>query len=50
MEATVKRFTIRLAGMFVPVATVAWQAAVAEDVVHAVSGVVKSINKTPAIS
>ena len=28
------------------VATVAWQAAVAEDVVHAVSGIVKSVDKT----
>jgi hypothetical protein len=31
---------------FVLLVTVAWQGAVAEDVVHAVSGVVKSIDKT----
>jgi Rieske Fe-S protein len=35
-----------LALSFVLLVTVAWQGVVAEDVVHAVSGVVKSIDKT----
>jgi len=41
-----KRFNVLLAGLFVLAAAVAWQNAVAEDVVHAVSGVVKSVDKT----
>lgn len=41
-----KRSNVMLAGLFLLVATVAWQAAVAEDVVHAVSGIVKSVDKT----
>jgi len=41
-----KRFNILMAGVFVLAAAVAWQNAVAEDVVHAVSGVVKSVDKT----
>ena len=41
-----KRLNVMLAGLFLLVATVAWQAAVAEDVVHAVSGIVKSVDKT----
>jgi hypothetical protein len=45
MNVGSKRFGILLAGMFVLVATIAWQAAVAEDVVHAVSGIVKSVDK-----
>ncbi len=40
-----KRSSVLLAGLFALVATVAWQAAVAEDVVHAVSGIVKSVDK-----
>jgi hypothetical protein len=32
-------------GLFVLVAVAAWQSAVAEDVVHAVSGIVKSVDK-----
>jgi hypothetical protein len=40
-----KRFNVFVAGLFVLVAIVASQAAVAEDVVHAVSGVVKSFDK-----
>src|SRR5277367_1635162 len=32
--------------LFILIATIAWQCAVAEDVVHAVSGVVKSVDKT----
>lgn len=41
-----KRLNVMIAAWFVLVATVAWQAAVAEDVVHAVSGIVKSVDKT----
>ena len=41
-----KRSNVMLAGLFLLVATFAWQAAVAEDVVHAVSGIVKSVDKT----
>jgi len=33
-------------GLFVLAAGIAWQSAVAEDLVHAVSGVVKSVDKT----
>jgi Cu/Ag efflux protein CusF len=40
-----KRFNVLVASLFVMVAIVAWQAAVAEDVVHAVSGIVKSVDK-----
>ena len=36
---------IRLAGLFVLVAGIAWQPAIAEDLVHVVSGVVKSVDK-----
>lgn len=46
MKVNARRFSVLLAGLFVMVATVAWQAAVAEDVVHAVSGIVKSVDKT----
>jgi hypothetical protein len=46
MKFDSKRFGMLLAALFVLVATVAWQAAVAEDVVHAVSGIVKSVDKT----
>jgi hypothetical protein len=46
MKVDSKRFSILLAGLFVLVATVAWQAVLAEDVVHAVSGIVKSVDKT----
>src|SRR5208337_3018045 len=45
MKIDSKRFSVALAGLFVLVAIVAWQAAVAEDVVHAVSGIVKSVDK-----
>jgi len=41
-----KRFSVLLAGLFVLVAAIAWQSAIAEDVVHAVSGIVKSVDKT----
>ena len=41
-----KRISVLLAGVFVLAAAVAWQGAVAEDVVHAVSGIVKSVDKT----
>lgn len=40
-----KRFNVLLVGLFVLVAVAAWQSAVAEDVVHAVSGIVKSVDK-----
>jgi len=46
MKVDAKRFSILLTGLFVLVAIVAWQAAAAEDVVHAVSGIVKSVDKT----
>ncbi len=39
-----KRFSVLLAGLII-LTTIAWQAAVAEDVVHAVSGIVKSVDK-----
>ncbi len=39
-----KRITL-LAGLFVLVAGIAWQRAIAEDLVHVVSGVVKSVDK-----
>jgi hypothetical protein len=45
MKIHSKRFGVLLAGLFVLVATVAWQAAVAEDVVHAISGIVKTVDK-----
>ena len=45
MKVDSKRFSVLLAGLFVLVASLAWQAAVAEDVVHAVSGIVKSVDK-----
>ncbi len=41
-----KRLNVVLSGLFLLLATVAWQAAVAEDVVHAVSGIVKSVDKS----
>ena len=41
-----KRLNVIVVALFALVATVAWQAAVAEDVVHAVSGIVKSVDKT----
>lgn len=37
-----RRFNVLLVGLFILVALAAWQSAVAEDVVHAVSGIVKS--------
>jgi hypothetical protein len=40
-----KRVTL-LAGLFVLAAGIAWQTSVAEDLVHVVSGVVKSVDKT----
>ena len=46
MKVDEKRFGVLLATLFVLVAIVAWQAAVAEDMVHAVSGIVKSVDKT----
>jgi hypothetical protein len=46
MSIRSKRVSILLAGLFVLVATIAWQAVLAQDVVHAVSGIVKSVDKT----
>jgi len=40
-----KRVSSVLASLFVLVATIAWQSAVAQDVVHAMSGIVKSVDK-----
>lgn len=40
-----KRSSLFVAGLFVLVAAIAWQGALAQDVVHAVSGVVKSVDK-----
>ena len=40
-----KRFSLLVAGLFVLGAAIAWQGALAQDVVHAVSGVVKSVDK-----
>ncbi len=40
-----KRFSAVLAGLFVLAVTIAWQGAVAQDVVHAMSGIVKSVDK-----
>jgi len=45
MKVDAKRSGVLLAAVFILVATAAWQAAVAEDVVHAVSGIVKSVDK-----
>src|SRR5208337_3764847 len=45
MKLDSKRFSVLLAGLFVLFATVAWQAALAQDVVHAMSGIVKSVDK-----
>jgi hypothetical protein len=46
MLAHSKRFSVVLAGLIVLVAGFAWQSAVADDLVHVVSGVVKSVDKT----
>jgi len=40
------RRLVVLTGLFVLAAGIAWQSAVAEDLVHVVSGVVKSVDKT----
>jgi hypothetical protein len=45
MSIRSKRFNTLVAALFVLVAAIAWQSAVAEDVVHAVSGIVKSVDK-----
>ena len=45
MKVDAKRFSALLTGLFLLVAIVALQAAVAEDVMHAVSGIVKSVDK-----
>ena len=45
MVSDSKRVTL-LVGLIVLVAGIAWQSAVADDVFHVVSGVVKSVDKT----
>ena len=45
MKVDTKQFSVLLTALFILVAVVAWQASVAEDVVHAVSGIVKSVDK-----
>ena len=40
-----KRSNVMLAGLLVLALAVAWQGTLAEDVVHAVSGIVKSVDK-----
>ena len=40
-----KRINIFLAGLFLLVAAVGWQVAAADDLTHAVTGVVKSVDK-----
>lgn len=40
-----KRSNVLLASLLVLVLAIAWQGALAEDVVHAVSGIVKSVDK-----
>jgi hypothetical protein len=45
MLSHLKRVTL-LGGLIVLVAGITWQTAVAEDLVHVVSGVVKSVDKT----
>jgi hypothetical protein len=46
MLAHSKRFSVVLTGLMILVAGLAWQSAVADDLVHVVSGVVKSVDKT----
>jgi hypothetical protein len=46
MAFRAKRFTVLLAGLICLGLTIGRYAAVAEDVVHAISGVVKSVDKT----
>ena len=41
-----KWFSGLLTGLFVLAVTIAWQGAGAQDIVHAVSGIVKSVDKT----
>jgi hypothetical protein len=45
MQVQSRWFRALLTLSFLVAVTVAWQAAVAEDVVHAVSGIVKSVDK-----
>ena len=45
MKIHSKRVSVLLAGLFILVASVASQVAVAQDVVHALSGIVKSVDK-----
>jgi hypothetical protein len=40
-----KRSNVLLSSVFVLILAIAWQGALAEDVVHAVSGIVKSVDK-----
>ena len=45
MKVQSKKFSVLAAGLLMLMATIAWQTAAAEDVVHAVSGIVKSVDK-----
>jgi hypothetical protein len=45
MKIPKKRFGAVLAGLFALAVGVAWQGAVAQDIVHAMSGIVKSVDK-----
>ena len=45
MKVQSKKFSILAAGLLMLMATIAWQTVAAEDVVHAVSGIVKSVDK-----
>ncbi len=45
MKVQSKKFSMLAAGLLMLMATIAWQTVAAEDVVHAVSGIVKSVDK-----
>lgn len=45
MKVQPKKFSMLAAGLLMLMATIAWQTVAAEDVVHAVSGIVKSVDK-----
>jgi hypothetical protein len=45
MKVQSKKFSMLAASLVMLTATIAWQTVAAEDVVHAVSGIVKSVDK-----
>ena len=45
MKVQSKKFSLLAASLLMLMATIAWQTLAAEDVVHAVSGIVKSVDK-----